>query len=487
MEDTEGAVGGPSHQAAFRPKLSVVVPVFNERYLVRESLERLLRTDVPGIAALEVLVVDDGSHDGTSEVLDQLAAREPERLRLIRHETNLGKGAAVRTGVAAASGDLIVFHDADLEYDPRDLGRMVRLFLDDGADVVYGSRFLPSDRRRVLYFRHSLGNRFITWLSNAFTDLNLTDVETCYKMFRAPLLKSIPIRSNDFRIEPELTAKIGKRHCRVFEVPISYLGRTYQEGKKIGWLDGLRAMTAIVRFALVDDLYQEDQYGSHILHDLERARRFNRWMAETVRPWVGDAVLEIGAGIGNLTTWLLPRDLHVASDVNPHHLHYLTNLAAGKPYLQVARIDLEDRNDFEEWRGRFDTVLCLNVLEHVGDPLVALRNMFEALAEGGRLVLYVPAGQARFSSLDQVLGHRCRYDPAMLRQELEETGFEVELLRDFNRAAVPGWWWNGKVRRRRYFSRMQLKLFDLATPVVRRLDRLLPWRGLGLIAVARKS
>lgn len=468
------------------PKLSAVVPVFNERYLVGESLRRLLSAEIAGISELEVIVVDDGSSDGTSEILDSVAAREPERLRLIRHETNRGKGAAVRTGIAHATGDLIVFHDADLEYDPRDFGKLVRPFLEDGADVVYGSRFLPSERRRVLYFRHTIGNRFITWLSNLCTDLNLTDIETCYKMFRAPLLKSIPIRSNDFRMEPEITAKVSKRKCRVFEVPISYLGRTYQEGKKIGWRDGFKALAAIVRFAVVDDLYQEDQYGSHILHDLERAHRFNRWMAETIRPWVGDRVLEIGAGIGNITHWLLPRVRYVASDINPHYLDYLTNMAAGRPYLEVACVDLENPRTFEPWKGRFDTVICLNVLEHVEDPEAALGNMYEALARGGRLVLYVPAGQGLNSSLDEVLGHRCRYDEAMLRGELQAAGFELESLRDFNRASRPGWWWNGKILRRRSFSRVQLKLFDSAVPVIRRLDRLLPWKGLGLIAVARK-
>ena len=204
--------------------LSVVIPVYNERFLVRESIERVLAA-APGwhgISEVEVLVVEDGSRDGTRELLRQYAHGEPG-VRLIEHPRNLGKGAAVRTGIAAAQGDLIVFHDADLEYDPRDIGRLVKPFLEDGADVVYGSRFTASERRRVLYFRHTLGNRLITFLSDLATDLNLTDVETCYKMFRSTLLKSLPIRSNDFRLEIELTAKVAKRNCRIFEVPVSYL------------------------------------------------------------------------------------------------------------------------------------------------------------------------------------------------------------------------------------------------------------------------
>lgn len=467
-------------------KLSVVIPVYNERFLVRELVQRVLAVQVPGIRDLEVVIVDDGSKDGTRDILRELAAAHPESIRYIEHEKNGGKGAAIRTGIANTTGDLIVFQDADLEYDPRDYARLVRPFLEDGADVVYGSRFLPSERRRVLYHRHSMGNRFLTSLSNWFTDLNLTDMETCYKMFRAPLLKSIPIRSNDFAMEPEITAKIAKREARVFEVPISYLGRTYREGKKIGWKDGFKALRAMMKYWLVDDVYAEDEYGSHILHSLERAQRFNRWMAESIAPHVGARVLEIGAGIGNITTWLLPRDLYVASDINPHYLHYLRNFSLGKPYVKVDRIDLEDASCFEPWQGTFDTVVCLNVLEHVRDPIVSLRNMASALETGGRLVLYVPQGQQLYSSLDEVLGHRCRYSREMLEQELRSTGFEIESFRDFNHFAIPGWWLNGKVMKRRHFSRSQLKVFNMLVPAIRRLDPHVPGRGLGLIVVARK-
>ncbi|HEX9671073.1 MAG TPA: glycosyltransferase [Thermoanaerobaculia bacterium] len=468
-------------------KLSVIVPVYNERYLVGELIARVLAVEVPGVRELELLLVDDGSTDGSLEVLRCAAARHPERVRLLEQGRNQGKGSAIRRGIAEATGDLIVFQDADLEYDPRDYARLVRPFLEDGADVVYGSRFLPSERRRVLYHRHALGNRLLTAFSNWATDLNLTDMETCYKMFRAPLLKSIPIRSNDFAMEPEITAKIAKREVRVFEVPISYLGRTYREGKKIGWRDGFKALRAILKYKLFDDLYAEDEYGSHILHSLERAQRFNRWMAETLAPHVGARVLEIGAGIGNITTWLVPRDRYLASDINPHYLGYLRNLALGKPYLDIDRIDLEEPADFERWRGAFDTVICLNVLEHVRDPLLALRNMHAALQPGGRLLLYVPQGQRLYSSLDEVLGHRTRYERATLERELGETGFRLEQVRDFNRGGVPGWWLNGRVLRRRHFSKVQLKLFNMLVPLVRRADGLLPWKGLGLIAIARRD
>ena len=466
-------------------KLTAIVPVYNERFLVRELLRRVLAVEIPGISDIEVVVVDDGSRDGTRDLLREIAAGEP-RIRYIEHEKNGGKGAALRTGIRAASGDLIVFQDADLEYDPRDYARLVKPFLEDSADVVYGSRFLPGERRRVLYYRHTLGNRFLTALSNWFTDLNLTDMETCYKMFRAELLRSLPIRSNDFAIEPEITAKIAKRECRVFEVPISYLGRTYREGKKIGLKDAFKALRAILKYWLVDDLYAEDEYGSHILHSLEHARRLNRWMADAVAPHAGSRVLEIGAGIGNITQWLLPRDVYVASDINPHYLAYLRNFALGRPYLDIQRVDLEAPADFAPLAGRFDTVVCLNVLEHVADPLAGLRNIHTALAPGGRLVLYVPQGPSLYSSLDEVLGHRCRYTREALSAEFAATGFEIVSMKDFNCFGVPGWWWNGKVMKARHFSRVQLKFFNLLSPVLRVVDGWLPWRGLGLMVVARK-
>jgi glycosyltransferase involved in cell wall biosynthesis len=467
-------------------KLSVVVPVYNERFLVAELVHRVLAVSAPEIREMELLLVDDGSKDGSLDILRGLAAGHPDRIRLLEQGKNQGKGAAIRRGIAEATGDLILFQDADLEYDPRDYPRLIRPFLEDGADVVYGSRYLQSERRRVLNFRHTLGNQLLTQLSNLLTDLNLTDMETCYKVFRAPLLKSIPIRSNDFAMEPEITAKVAKRECRIFEVPISYLGRTYREGKKIGWKDGFKAVRTMVKYRLIDDIYAEDEYGSHILHSLERAQNFNRWMADAIEPHVGARVLEIGAGIGNITTWLLPRDFYLASDINPHYLDYLKNLALGKPYLKVARLDLEDADGFAPWAGRFDTVVCLNVLEHVRDPLVALRNMHSALAPGGRLVLYVPQGQKLYSSLDEVLGHRTRYSKEMLAGELETTGFELETMQDFNHFGVPGWILNGKLLKRRHFSRNQLKLFNTLVPLIRRIDNLIPGAGLGIIAISRK-
>jgi len=225
-------------------KISVVIPVFNERQTIAEVVARVRRA-LEGRDA-EIVVVDDGSTDGTPEVLRSL-----DGLRLIEHGRNQGKGAALRTGFAAATGDVVIVQDADLEYDPRDYPKLLEPIEDGRADVVFGSRFLGGPHR-VFFFWHFIANKLLTTLSNMFTNLNLSDMETGYKVFRRPVLERIQLRCDRFNFEPEITAKVAKAGWRVYEVPISYSGRTYDEGKKIGARDGLAALWAIIKFRFVD-------------------------------------------------------------------------------------------------------------------------------------------------------------------------------------------------------------------------------------------
>ena len=466
--------------------LSVVMPVYNERYLVAESVRRVLAVESPLIRRLDLIIVDDGSTDGTRETLRRVAEQYPDRITYIEHEKNSGKGAAVRTGLAHARGSVTVIQDADLEYHPQDLPRLIVPFIENGADAVFGSRFLTSEYRRALYYRHRLGNYLLTAISNLLTDIDLTDMETCYKAVRTELLQSIPIRSRDFRIEVELTFKLAKRGARIFEVPISYAGRTYEEGKKIGFKDALLAFGAMLHWWLIDDIYRPDEYGSNILVGMSALPELNRWMADTVRPYVGSRVLEVGAGIGNMTRALLPRDQYTVSDLNPHYLDYLRNFAEGKPYVDVRRIDLASAEDFAPVAGRYDTVICLDVLQDMADEIGSLRNIRSVLVPGGHAIVLVPQDPRLYSSLDEVLGHRRRYTRASLRAALEAEGFVVERLLDFNRVTTPGWWLNGRVLKRRHFGRGQLKIFNVMTWLFRRLERVLPWSGASLIAVARK-
>lgn len=226
--------------------LSVIVPCFNEEGTVVELLERVRAAS---LGDLEIIVVDDGSSDQTVEILEAQAAHLYDKL--IRHDRNQGKGAALRSGFQHASKDLVVVQDADLEYDPREIS-LLKAPIEAGlADVVFGSRFIGGNARRVLFFWHSLGNRFLTLVSNMFTNLNLTDMETCYKLFRREIIQDLRLREKRFGFEPEVTARLAARGVRIFEVGISYSGRSYDEGKKIGWQDGFRALYCIVKYAVV--------------------------------------------------------------------------------------------------------------------------------------------------------------------------------------------------------------------------------------------
>ena len=403
----------------------------------------------------------------------------------MHHEFNQGKAAAIQTALVRATAELTVIHDSDLEYHPEDLLKMVQVFLDEQADAVFGSRFLASEYRRVLFFRHELGNRFLTLLCNVVSDLNLTDMETCYKMVRTALLKSVPLVGKGFEIEPEIAIKLAKRGARIFEVPIRYSGRTYQEGKKIGWKDGLRAIAAILRFGYSDYIYAEDVYGSQVLGRLNRAPRFTKWMADVIRPYVGEKVLEIGVGTGNLTLQLIPRRLYWASDINPLYLTYLENVGLNRPYMRVGYTDGEKGESYPK-EQKFDTVICLNVVEHLADELAALNNIRGVLEDGGRAIVLVPCGPGLFGTLDEVLGHHRRYTRKQLREVVEKASFHLESMLEFNRIGVIAWWLNGRLLRRRIFGLWQIKLLNLLTPLFRALDNFLPLPPLSLIAVLSK-
>lgn len=228
------------------PSLSVVIPVYNEERTLREIVQRVLGAPMD----TEVLIVDDASKDGSGRIVEELA-QSHGNVRAFRHERNRGKGAAVRTGIAECRGDIVLIQDADLEYDPRDYPRLLAPILEGKADAVFGSRFVGGDSHRVLYYWHSVANRLLTLFSNMVTNLNLTDMEACYKVFRREVIQSIPLREDGFGIEPEITAKVARKRVRVYEVGISYSGRTYDEGKKIRWRDGVWAVVCILRYGLL--------------------------------------------------------------------------------------------------------------------------------------------------------------------------------------------------------------------------------------------
>jgi len=466
------------------PLLSVLVALYNEEEFIAPLIERVLEAPLPDRMEREIIVVDDGSSDGSAEIVAALAAQHPE-IHLVRLERNRGKGAAIRTAIERARGDFAIIQDADLEYDPREYAHLLRPLLEGKADAVYGSRFMIVGERRVLYFWHSVANRLLTEFCNLVADLNLTDMETCYKAFRTSLLKSIPLRSCRFGIEPELTIKTAKRQVRIYETPISYHGRTYEEGKKIGLKDAFEAVFIILRYAFTNDIYKDS--GPDILHALSKAPRFNRWMGDTIRPYLGERVLEIGAGIGNLTRVLIPRiKCYVAADIDGEHLARLATRFQHRHNLHVQHCDLANAADFSDFAASMDTVVCLNVLEHIEDDRQGLRNIHAALRKGGRAIVLVPHGQEIFGTLDVALGHYRRYSHQELKEKMEGAGFRVDKILEFNRITRPGWYVSGKLLKRTTFSALQMKVFDRFVWLWRRVDERLPWPPASIIAIAAK-
>jgi glycosyltransferase involved in cell wall biosynthesis len=465
--------------------LSILVPLYNEEEFVATLLGRALDAPLPAAMTREIIVVDDGSTDGSGEVAAEFAAAHPGIVRVLRHARNMGKGAAVRTALEQATGEFTVIQDADLEYDPNEYVRLLKPLVQGKADAVYGSRFMIAGERRVLYYWHALANRALTGFLNLLANLNLTDMSTCYKAFRTSLLKSIPIRSNRFGFEPEITMKLARRRVSIYEIPISYHGRTYEEGKKIRPWDGIAALAVILRYRLITDIYKEA--GPEILDVLAGTPNFNRWMAGTVRPFLGGAVMEIGAGIGNLTRHLAPRRRrYIATDIDPEHLARLRNRLHHRPNLETARCDLTSAADFAPYAGQMDTVVCLNVLEHMEDDLGGLRNLLSVLKPEGTAVVLVPQGQWAYGTLDRALGHARRYARRELIQRMEQAGFKVERVIEFNRVSLPGWFLSGRILRRSTFSRFPLAVFDRLVWLWRRIDRFLPWGPTSLIGVGVK-
>jgi SAM-dependent methyltransferase len=465
--------------------LSILVPLFNEEEFVGTLLHRVLATPLPDGLAREVIVVDDASTDGSDKIVEEIASQHPDLVRLYRHERNLGKGAAIRTAVEHARGEYCLIQDADLEYDPREYPHLLKPLLDGKADAVYGSRFMIVAERRVMYYWHSVANRFVTGLCNLVADVNLTDMGTGYKAFRTALVAEMPIRSNGFGVEPEITIKLARRGARIYEVPVSYHGRTYEEGTKIRFRDAAAIVWTILRFSLSGDLYQDP--GAKTLHALSAAPRFNRWMADTIRPHVGERVLEIGAGIGNLTRALIRgRRRYAATDINPEHLARLASRFPHRPNLEIRSCDLTRTDDFAPFAGGMDTVICLNVLEHIEDDRGGLANIYSALDHGGQAILLVPEGQSVFGTIDVALGHFRRYSEAELKGKMEGAGFQVEQIIAFNRVSRPAWFVSGRVLKRTSLDWNQMRLYDWFVWLWRRIDRFLPWRPTSIIAIARK-
>lgn len=463
-------------------KLSVLMPVYNERWTVGDVLQRLLQTDLP--LPLEIVVVDDGSTDGSADYVAEIASEHPQ-IRLIRQLENRGKGAAIRRAIDAMTGDVAVIQDADLEYNPADLPRLLIPLLDGQADAVFGSRFAGSTRRCSSYW-HTQINRGLTLASNMLTDLNLSDMETGYKVVRADILKQLRLRSHSFTLEPELACRLAQWGARIHEAPISYQGRSFEEGKKIRPRDGIKALLTMLRCRFFDTRFTTHT-GMFVLRSMRRATHYNRYLLQLARPYLGDRLLEAGAGIGNLSSLLLNRQRLVLVDRDTEYVRMLSSRFAGRSNVRVEAADLTARNFAEVFSSeRLTGILCSNVLEHIGPDFLVLRNFFHALAAGGHCVVVVPADMRLMGTLDKAIGHYRRYDAGQMAQLMERAGFEIVMSQQFNRFGSLGWWVNGTLLRREHLTTSQMRIFDRLWPVVQRFDRFLPLPPMSQIVVGRK-
>lgn len=458
-------------------KLSVIIPVYNELHTLREIVKRVCDVNVPK----EIILVDDYSTDGTRGIYPEL---EQYVDHIVLHDRNMGKGAAIRTGVQYVTGDYVVVQDADLEYDPEEYHLLLEPVLQGRADVVYGSRFLGGRPHRVLYFWHMVGNKLLTLLSNMFTNLTLTDMETCYKLVRTDIMKRIHIEQNRFGFEPEITAKLASMDIRFYEVGISYAGRSYAEGKKIGWKDGFKALWCILK-------YSQGRYhdvGKETLKHLESFDEYSEWICRRVRSYFGRRIMEIGSGIGN-NAGFLSKDAKtelLLTDCREDYVEMLQNKFQSDERIKVLQYDATSPPPDVIVSNPPDTIVCLNVLEHIRDDKSALGNLFQALAPGGRLIILVPALQSLYCSLDKNLEHCRRYSQTELEVKFRNTGFRRIQSFYFNPVGAIGWFFAGKIMRAKRISSRHIWGQKVLLPISQALDCLsLPF-GLSVVCVGEK-
>jgi glycosyltransferase involved in cell wall biosynthesis len=458
------------------------MPVYNESRTLRTIVSRVLASPVE--IPMELVCVDDCSTDGSHAILQSLASAD-SRIKVFRQASNQGKGAAIQLAIQQMTGDIALIQDADLEYDPRDYPALIAPILENKADAVFGSRFCSAGQRKILLFWHSVANRALTLMTNMLNDVNITDMETCYKAIRADILKQIPLKSKRFGIEPELTTRIAQWNIRLYEVPVSYHGRTAAEGKKIGFKDAISALWCLFKYRFIDTRFTTHD-GFYILQSVRRAKGFNRWMLSQFRPYIGKRVLEAGCGIGNFTEQLLDRDRLLCVDYDPFYVEMIDRRFGHLENVKVLRTDLTLPEQYGEIINEdIDTIICLNVVEHIEADTTVLENYHEALVPGGHAVILVPAQPWLYSACDKALGHFRRYTTAELRTKMANAGFEVVSVHQFNRLGVAGWWVN-KILGRADLSPRQMQLYELLLIPAKILDFLRIGPGLSVIAVGRK-
>jgi glycosyltransferase involved in cell wall biosynthesis len=455
-------------------KLPVLMPVYNESRTLRTIVGKVLAAPVE--MEIELLCVDDCSSDNSLAILQELAA-EDERIRVIAQPVNMGKGKAIRTAIDNMTGDVAIIQDADLEYDPNEYPRVLAPLAEGHAVAVYGSRFAASEQRRVLFFWHALGNQLLTLMSNMANDLNLTDMETCYKAVRGDILKRLRLTSDRFGLEPEITARLAQWGARIYEVPISYHGRTYAEGKNIGWRDGMEALWLIFKFRFIDNR-ATDEEATVTRQSLSAAPRFRRWILSRFDGYLGDSVLEVDAGPGHTTSHLLHVQTLVATDEEPVHVESLRRRFGHLENVQIVQYrDLPPDVSVS-------AAILFHGLQRAEEPKELLADVSSHVASGGHVVMQVPAGPELFGPTDVAAGHLRRFDRQTVEEVVAAAGLQLVSVEEVNKLGAIGWRLHHASDGRGIGS-STARLFDWLVPVAQLLEPILPGRGLSLLAVAR--
>ena len=456
-------------------KLSIVIPVYNEVNTILEILRRVKAVPIDK----EIIIVDDCSTDGTREILREI---KDDNIQLILNEENRGKGFSIRKGFEHITGNIVIIQDADLEYYPSEYPMLIQKITEGKADVVYGTRFLGS--RRIFHFYHYLGNTILNLIANFLYDTNLSDLMTGYKAFRADALRRLKLRANSFGIEAEITAQIFKLKLKVYEVPISYDGRDYDEGKKVTWKDFFRAV-----YRLIKCKFESYDIGEETLYKMRLMKNNNKWAFGQIKPYLGNNILEIGSGIGNISKFLTPLKKNlVLTDIKPSYLECLRHRFGSNPKVKIVSHDILSTDLSNISPFKIDTVICINILEHIKDDNEALENIYKILDRNGRLIIMVPALRILYGSLDEKFGHFRRYEKTDLMKKLEYKKFVIERIYYHNFIAIFGWLINGRIIRQKLMSSFQAGIFDKFIPFIAKVEKAVnvPF-GLSLIVICKKE
>ncbi|MDD5746575.1 MAG: bifunctional glycosyltransferase/class I SAM-dependent methyltransferase [Candidatus Omnitrophica bacterium] len=453
-------------------KLSIVIPVYNEINTILELVRQVQDEKHPK----EIIIVDDNSQDGTRELLQQLRA---DNIKVLYNPVNRGKGYCLRQGFQQATGDIVIIQDADLEYYPDEYGILISKIVEGKADVVYGSRFLGA--HRAFHFYHYVGNTVLNLIANIALNTNLTDLMTCYKAFRTPLIKSLVLKADRFGIEPEITAEIFKSGYKVYEVPISYNGRSYDEGKKIKWTDFFACLYWLFR-----SVFRGIDVGKDTLLRMTLMKNNNKWTYSKIQPYLGKKILELGSGIGTFSKFLVGRGREVTlTDINPEYVNHLQSRFTSNPAVKVLNADAQKINELVG-EARFDTAVAINMLEHVENDGQLIGNLKKILLKNGRLIIIVPAHKWLYGMFDKNLKHYRRYEKEPLQDLLEREGFDVEKIEFMNALSALGWFFHFRVLGKKRIPASSAVIGDKLIPLIAFIERYIRFRfGLSLFCVAR--